>query len=143
MTFVASLVLNIFISGVTSVEILVERRKDYDQILWDGDCSKINGSYATFNGTKMCACRVSGLYGTIFPNDDGFMGTVKQVSYATKIHRNREIDKNLLYYYLYRTVAISTLKLLHVLLEFKFIIWPNWHNIFTCISETLYAPLPN
>ena len=58
---------------ITSVEILVERRKEYDQILWDGDSNRINGSYATFNGTKMCACRVSGLYGTIFPNDVGFV----------------------------------------------------------------------
>lgn len=74
MVVFASLILIVaFISVVTSAEILVERRKDYDQILWDGDCSRINGIYATLNGTKMCVCKMSGLHGTIFPDDVGFV----------------------------------------------------------------------
>ena len=55
MVVFASLILIVaFISMVTPVEILVEKRKDYDQVLWDGDRSRINGTYATLNGTKMC-----------------------------------------------------------------------------------------
>ena len=68
MVVFASLILTVaFISMVTSAEILVEKRKDYDQILWDGDCRRINGTYVTLNGRKMC------VHGTIFPDDVGFV----------------------------------------------------------------------
>ena len=74
MVVFASLILTVaFISMVTSAEILVEKRKDYDQILWDGDCRRINGTYTTLNGRKMCVCRMPGLHGTIFPDDVGFV----------------------------------------------------------------------
>lgn len=71
--FASLILIAAFISMVTSVEILVEKRKDYDQILRDGDFSRINGTYATLSGTKMCVCRMSGLHGTIFPDDVGFV----------------------------------------------------------------------
>ena len=73
MILFTALLLTIFVSITASVKVLVQRGKTYDQIMWDGDCSKINGSQAVFNGKKMCACRQLGLYGTVFPNDDGFV----------------------------------------------------------------------
>ena len=73
MILFTTLVLTTFVSITTSIKVPVERRKTYDQIVWDGDCNKINGSYAVFNGKKMCACIQFGLYGTIFPSDDGFV----------------------------------------------------------------------
>ena len=49
---------------------------------------------------QRCVCRMSGLHGTIFPDDVGFwlafMGAVKQVSLPIKINRNLDTDITLM-----------------------------------------------
>ena len=39
-----------------STNILVRREKNCDTIVWDGDCSKLRASYATFGSEKLCVC---------------------------------------------------------------------------------------
>ena len=66
-----------------SIELLVERGKQesYDRIIWDGDCSKINGNFLMFDEENMCVCqkRISmhgiktEMYGTLYPNNNGFV----------------------------------------------------------------------
>ena len=47
----------IFVSLTVSIDILVRREKNYDTIVWDGDCSKLRASYAAFDREKLCICK--------------------------------------------------------------------------------------
>ena len=46
----------IFVSLTVSTDILVRREKNYDNIVWDGDCSKLRASYAVYGAEKLCVC---------------------------------------------------------------------------------------
>ena len=67
--------------AVSVTEVFVERGQKYDQIVWDGHCSKINAIHVASGNQKMCECRQpinvnnikSELLGAIFPDKDGFV----------------------------------------------------------------------
>ena len=66
-----------------SMEIVIERgrQKDFDRIIWGGDCNKINGVSLMSDQEKICACRkrikmngiTTNLFGTLYPDNDGFV----------------------------------------------------------------------
>ena len=64
-----------------STELEVWRRKQFDSVVWDGDCGKINGNKAEFYGKKSCDCKkkikMNGIEttvnGTLYPGNNGFM----------------------------------------------------------------------
>ena len=73
-----------FLPFTTSTEIVIERgrkNKDFDRIIWDGDCNKINGVSFMSDEEKICACRkrikmngiTTNLFGTLYPDDNGFV----------------------------------------------------------------------
>lgn len=70
-----------FLPLVASVKVLVERGKDFDKIIWDGDCSTINAVYDTFDTEKFCECKEriirygikTELYGALYPDGNGFV----------------------------------------------------------------------
>lgn len=72
-----------FFTFTISVELLVERgeQESYDRIIWDEDCSKINGNFLRFDEENMCVCqkriRMHGvrteIYGTLYPSNNGFV----------------------------------------------------------------------
>ena len=78
----------------SSVEVLVERggQESYDRIIWDGDCSKINGNFLKLDEENMCVCQKrismhgvrSEFHGTLYPNSNGFV----ECSY---FYREREV----------------------------------------------------
>ena len=67
----------------TAKNIVIERgkHKDFDRIIWDGDCNKINGVSFMFAEEKICACRkriklngvTTNLLGTLYPDGNGFV----------------------------------------------------------------------
>lgn len=64
-----------------SLELEVRRGKQFDSVVWDGDCRKINGHKAEFHGKKSCYCKkiikmngiVTTLNGTLYPSNNGFL----------------------------------------------------------------------
>ena len=64
-----------------SSKLEVWRGKQFDSVVWDGDCGKINGNKAEFHGKKSCDCKkiikVNGiertLNGTLYPSNNGFL----------------------------------------------------------------------
>ena len=64
-----------------SLELEVRRGKQFDSVVWDGDCRKINGYKAEFYGKKSCYCKkiikmngiVTTLNGTLYPSNNGFL----------------------------------------------------------------------
>ena len=64
-----------------SLELEVRRGKQFDSVVWDGDCRKINGYKAEFHGKKSCYCKkiikmngiVTTLNGTLYPSTNGFL----------------------------------------------------------------------
>lgn len=64
-----------------SLELEVRRGKQFDSVVWDGDCRKINGYKAEFHGKKSCYCKkiikmngiVTTLNGTLYPSNNGFL----------------------------------------------------------------------
>ena len=70
-----------YISKATSIKITVERGHDYDKVIWNGDCSKINAIHVAFDNEKICECKklinVNGvkskLFGAIYPDKCGFV----------------------------------------------------------------------
>ena len=38
-----------YISKASSIKITVERGYDYDKVIWNGDCSKINAIHVAFD----------------------------------------------------------------------------------------------
>ena len=72
-----------FFPFTISKEIIIERgrQKDFDRIIWDGDCNKINGVSFMSDQEKICACRkrikmngiTTNIFGTLYPDDDGFV----------------------------------------------------------------------
>ena len=70
-----------YFSKASSIKISVERGHDYDRVIWDGDCSKINAIHVPFENEKICECKklinVNGikseLFGAIYPDKDGFL----------------------------------------------------------------------
>ena len=83
----ATTFLFMFLTGVfpftTSIKIVIERgrQKDFDRIIWNGDCSKINGVSFASNEEKICACRkrikmngiTTNIFGTLYPDNNGFV----------------------------------------------------------------------
>ena len=72
-----------FFPSTTSTEIVIERgrQKDFDRIIWDGDCNKINGVSFMSGEERICACRkrikvqgiTTNLFGTLYPDGNGFV----------------------------------------------------------------------
>ena len=70
-----------YLSSASPIEITVERGYDYDKIIWDGDCSKINAIHVASENEKLCECKKlinvnsikSELFGAIYPDKDGFV----------------------------------------------------------------------
>lgn len=64
-----------------STELEVWRGKQFDSVVWDGDCGKINGDKAEFHEKKGCYCKkvikmngiVTTLNGTLYPSNNGFL----------------------------------------------------------------------
>ena len=64
-----------------STELEIWRKKQFDSVIWDGDCGKINGNQAECLGDKCCQCKkiikMNGietiLNGTPYPRNDGFL----------------------------------------------------------------------
>ena len=64
-----------------SLELEVRRGKQFDSVVWNGDCRKINGYKAEFHGKKSCYCKkiikmngiVTTLNGTLYPSNNGFL----------------------------------------------------------------------
>ena len=46
-----------FVLLAASTDILVIREKNYDTVVWDGDCHKIQANNYTFGGKKACICK--------------------------------------------------------------------------------------
>lgn len=90
--FVVLTLIVAYLSTASSIEITVERGYDYDKIIWDGDCSKINAIHVAFDNEKICECKriinVNGIrsetLGIIYPDKDGFLKC---------IYDNREIGQ--------------------------------------------------
>ena len=65
----------------TSTEVVIERGKDFDRIICDGDCNKINGASFMSGEEKICACKKrmkvqnikTNLFGTLYPDGNGFV----------------------------------------------------------------------
>lgn len=65
---------------VAASEILVKREQNYDTVVWDGDCSRINANYKKFETEKTCICQKiikaneirTELPGFFYPSADGF-----------------------------------------------------------------------
>ena len=65
-------------SMVAASEILVKREQNYDTVVWDGDCSRINANYKS--NEKTCICQKiitenkirTELPGFFYPSADGF-----------------------------------------------------------------------
>ena len=70
-----------FLQLVASVKVLVERGKDFDKIIWDGDCRTINAVYDTFDTEKFCECKERIIrygikterHGALYPDRNGFV----------------------------------------------------------------------
>ena len=70
-----------FVPFTMSSMLEVWRGKQFDSVVWDGDCGKINGNKAEFHGKKICDCKkiikVNGiettLNGTLYPSNNGFL----------------------------------------------------------------------
>ena len=70
-----------YLLTASSIKITVERGYDYDKVIWNGDCSKINAIHVAFDNEKICECKklinVNGikseLLGAIYPDKDGFV----------------------------------------------------------------------
>lgn len=80
----------------SSTDVIVERGYKYDKVIWDGDCSKINAIHVAFDNEKMCECKqsinVNGikseLFGSIFPDQHGFVKCYYDYRETGKILRN-------------------------------------------------------
>ena len=65
----------------TSTKITVERGYNYEKVVWNGDCSKINAIHVAFDNEKICECKrlinqnglKSEILGFIYPDKDGFL----------------------------------------------------------------------
>ena len=72
-----------FFQFTTSTEIVIKsgRQKDFDRIIWNGYCNKINGVSFASDEEKICACRkrvkmngiTTNFFGTLYPDDNGFV----------------------------------------------------------------------
>ena len=67
------------VSMVATSKILVKRELNYDTVVWDGDCSRINANYS-MTETKTCICQKiitaneirTELPGFFYPSAHGF-----------------------------------------------------------------------
>ena len=72
-----------FFPFTTSTEVVIERAKDFDRIIWDGDSIKINGASFMSGEEKICACKKrmkvqnikTNLFGALYPDGNGFVVT--------------------------------------------------------------------
>lgn len=63
---------------IRSDDILVRREQDYDTIVWDGECSRINANTVVFDKEKTCVCKKrfdvneikTELHGFFYQNED-------------------------------------------------------------------------
>ena len=84
--------LAIYFPTTTSTKVIVERGYEYDRVIWNGDCSKINAIHVAFDNEKICEYKriinVNGIrsetLGIIYPDKDGFLKC---------IYDNREIGQ--------------------------------------------------
>lgn len=53
----ALVLLTTFTTLRASKDILVRREQNYDTIVWDGECSRINANTVIFGGEKTCVCK--------------------------------------------------------------------------------------
>ena len=76
----------------TSTKVIVEQGYDYDKVIWNGDCSKINAIHVAYDNEKICECKriinVNGIKSEIlrfiYPDKEGFLKC---------IYDKREIDQ--------------------------------------------------
>ena len=93
MTFLSRFSIEFFLFTM-STEIVIERerQKDFDKIIWNGDCSKINGDSFVSDEERICTCRkrikmndiTTKIFGTIYPDDNGFVNQVRMKFKSTK-----------------------------------------------------------
>lgn len=78
MIFILILLITL-VPQIASDDILVRREQDYDTVVWDGECSRINANTIIFGDEKTCVCKkrfdVNGiqteLNGFFYQNTDG------------------------------------------------------------------------
>ena len=98
MTFLSRFSIEFFLFTM-STEIVIERerQKDFDKIIWNGDCSKINGDSFVSDEERICTCRkrikmndiTTNNFGTIYPDDNGFVNQVRMKFKSTKYFQVR------------------------------------------------------
>lgn len=93
MTFLSRFSIEFFLFTM-STEIVIERerQKDFDKIIWNGDCSKINGDSFVSDEERICTCQkrikmndiTTKIFGTIYPDDNEFVNQVRMKFKSTK-----------------------------------------------------------
>lgn len=91
------MLLFILVTLTTSTNILVERGKNYDTIVWDGDCYRIEANYVRYGNKKMCVCKKKLKVHDITTEIHGFFYQTADHS-PTCLYDLRETGKSMLYF---------------------------------------------